>query len=88
MSFSTQFDYLYQVGGSLRPDAPSYVMRQADQQLYKALTEGKFCYIFNARQMGKSSLRVHTKARLEAAGYHCASIDMSSIGSEAVTTKE
>ncbi len=37
----------YQVGGSLKATSSSYVYRKADFQLYEALKEGKFCYVFN-----------------------------------------
>lgn len=75
----------YQVGGSLSVDASTYITRDADQQLYEALLREEFCYVFNCRQMGKSSLRVQVKKRLEQAGYACVSIDMTNIGSNTVS---
>ncbi|AFY58669.1 putative transmembrane sensor domain protein [Rivularia sp. PCC 7116] len=75
----------YQIGGSLKKDAPSYIERKADSQIYDALIRGEFCYVFNSRQMGKSSLLVRTRARLLGEGFLCTTVDMTNIGSENVT---
>ncbi|MGB3513631.1 MAG: hypothetical protein WBA93_31385, partial [Microcoleaceae cyanobacterium] len=72
--------YSYQVGGSLPVDAPTYIKRQADDQLFDGLMAGEFCYVLNSRQMGKSSLRVQTMQRLDASGIICAAIDLTAIG--------
>ena len=78
----------YQVGGSLPPDAPSYISRQADKDLYKSLKEGEFCYILNPRQMGKSSLLLQTMNKLKAEGIICVNIDLSVIGNQNITSAE
>ncbi|MEM1392395.1 MAG: AAA-like domain-containing protein, partial [Cyanobacteria bacterium P01_H01_bin.150] len=72
--------YQYQVGGSLPTNAPTYVNREADNQLYQALRQGEFCYVLNSRQMGKSSLRVQTMQRLQTDDFACVAIDITNIG--------
>lgn len=79
----------YQIGGSLSVNSPTYVDRAADTDLYQALLNRAFCYILTSRQMGKSSLRVQTRHRLESEGQgRCAVVDMTRIGSRHLTHEQ
>ncbi|MEC4817526.1 MAG: AAA-like domain-containing protein [Scytonema sp. PMC 1069.18] len=78
----------YRFSGSLPEDATTYVTREADRELYEGLTTGKFCYVLNSRQSGKSSLRVRTMRRLRDLGVECAAIDLSAGGIQNVPPEQ
>ena len=84
-SFSS---FHYQIGGSLPSNAPTYVVRQADRDILNTLLAGEYCYVLNARQMGKSSLRVRTMNQLQARGIACTEIELSGIGSQQITPQQ
>ncbi|BAY49206.1 putative Chase2 sensor protein [Scytonema sp. HK-05] len=88
MSAAPHFYYKYQPGGSLPPNAPTYIVREADSELYNALLVGEYCYVLNSRQMGKSSLRIHTMFKLQAQAIACAEIELSGIGTQEITAQQ
>src|ERR1051326_990141 len=77
VSMETSF---YTSGGTLAADAPSYITRAADHDLFDGLSDGRFCYVLTSRQMGKSSLRNRTAKRLRDAGSAVAELDLTGIG--------
>lgn len=66
--------------GTLRPDSPSYVERQADRELFDGLIHAELCYVLTARQMGKSSLMVRTGHKLRERGISVVLLDLTAIG--------
>ena len=75
-------DFFQSNGGTLKPDAPSYIERPADQELYDCVLAGGYAYVLTPRQMGKSSLMTRTAAKLSAEGVHVAILDLSGIGGD------
>jgi hypothetical protein len=67
-------------GGTLRADAPPYVKRPADDEVFHLASAGRFCYVLTARQMGKSSLMIRTGRRLQESGICTAIVDLTKIG--------
>jgi len=78
----------YYFSGTLPEYVSTYVTREADNELLDALQKGKFCYVLNSRQSGKSSLRLRTMNRLSSAGVECASIDLSAIDIQSATQEK
>ena len=72
----------YVVGGTLTPEAPSYVERAADRELFEHAMAGDFCYVLTARQVGKSSLMIRTARRLRESGVRTVIVDLTSIGTD------
>ena len=77
----------YKVGGTLPTNSPSYVIRTADAELFNFLKQGEYCYVFNSRQMGKSSIKDQTQYKLKKEGFFCIDIDLQGIGNQ-VTQQE
>lgn len=67
-------------GGTLAPDASSYVRRSADAELFAGLLQGELCYVLDTRQMGKSSLMVRVAALLKAQEIRTVLLDLTALG--------
>jgi WD40 repeat protein len=71
----------YVTGGTLPLDAQSYVTREADHDLFAALSAGQYCYVLNSRQVGKSSLMTRCAHRLRESGVRVHILDLQKYGS-------
>src|SRR5919202_1845305 len=72
----------FKAGGTLHPNAPSYIKRPADEELYTRLLAGQVCYILTSRQRGKSSLMIRTAERLRQENIKTAIVDLSGVGTQ------
>ena len=73
---------LFQAGGTLDDNAPSYIERQGDQDLHTALRQREYCLVFAPRQTGKSSLMVRTRKIISAEGVKVGIVDLQPLGME------
>ena len=78
----------FQIGGSLASGSSSYVRRRADEEIISALERNELCYVFNTRQIGKSSLLLETKRHMQSLAYQCSYVDISRIGSINITADQ
>lgn len=88
MATTGQRTDFFRVGGTLHLDSPSYVKRPADNELFEQVRAGQFCYVLTPRQMGKSSLMLRTAERLRQAGARTAIVDLSSLGTQEITSEQ
>ncbi|MDM8532684.1 AAA-like domain-containing protein [Anaerolineales bacterium HSG25] len=69
--------FSFVVGGTLSPDHPTYVKRQADTQLLEVCLHHEYAYVLTTRQVGKSSLMVSTAKTLQERNVSVVQIDLS-----------
>lgn len=73
---------IYTLGGNVKPHEGIYIRRKTDDELFECCEAGRFAYVLTSRQLGKSSLMVHTAERLASAGKRIAIISLEQIGTE------
>src|SRR3990170_4811531 len=80
MNTHSALQEFFVAGGTLWREAPSYIVRPADEELFRLALAGEYCNVLAARQMGKSSLMVRTANRLQEEGVRTAILDISILG--------
>jgi AAA-like domain len=78
--------FAFVAGGTVQAGGGVYLQRRADDELLEHCRAGHFTYILTSRQMGKSSLMIHTAERLSAEGARPVVIDLTEFGAQ--TTAE
>lgn len=80
MKTESALQEFFVAGGTLWREAPSYIVRPADEELFRLALAGEYCDVLAARQMGKSSLMVRTANSLQESGVRTAILDISTLG--------
>jgi WD40 repeat protein len=70
----------YVDGGTVQAGDGVYVERSADEALLRTCQEGGFAYVLTSRQMGKSSLMIHTAEKLIEEGIRTPIVDLTELG--------
>ena len=70
----------FRVGGTMEPNAPSYIVRSADAELLSALLAREYVFVLDSRQKGKSSLVGRTIRSLKEAGVSTIKLDLQRVG--------
>jgi hypothetical protein len=70
-------------GGTVQAGEGIYVERPGDAELLRCCTENKFAYVLTSRQMGKSSLMVHTAEQLRSTAWRVIILDLTEFGTTA-----
>ncbi len=68
---------IFQAGGALPTNHPSYIERQADRDALRTALNGDYLHVIAPRQVGKTSLLKRLAARLTDMGWRCALVDLS-----------
>lgn len=71
---------IFTVGGTVQAGSGVYICRKADTELLELCRKGEFTYVLSTRQIGKSSLMVHTSEQLNREGILSAIVDLTRIG--------
>lgn len=71
---------IYTVGGTVQAGSGVYISREADAELLDLCRRGVFAYVLTPRQLGKSSLMVHTAQQLRDEDVRAAIVDLTQIG--------
>ncbi len=73
---------LYTIGGPVQAGSGIYLERAADKELLDLCRQGIYAYLLAARQIGKSSLMVHTANQLSEEGVRTAIVDITLQGTQ------
>jgi AAA-like domain len=78
---------IYTVGGTVQANDGLYLPRKVDEELLTLCRAATFASVLTSRQMGKSSLMMHTAERLAEDNIHAVIIDLTQLGIQLTATE-